>query len=121
VDVGCLQQTPDVRRALPPTHTLTVPLCVDAGYAIGYFHGAMAVAYDSDYVMDLIPCDVVAALTLAVAAKAAAVAGTAEADTVPIYHACSAHCNPCPLGTVFDCNKRFWTRNPPPLTLPPLK
>lgn len=69
--------------------------------------------------MDFIPADVVAGVTIAAAAKASAVAGTAPADEqVPIYHACSAHCHPVSLATVFDCSSRFWSSNPPPWTLP---
>ena len=68
--------------------------------------------------MDLIPCDVVAGVTLAAAAKASSLYSSAAAEEVAIYHACSAHVNPVTLGTVFDCNARFWTRNPPPMKLP---
>jgi hypothetical protein len=71
--------------------------------------------------MDLIPCDVVAALTIAAAAKSASVHGTPAAQQVPIYHACSAHCHPVSLSTVFDANRIFWRDNAPPLTLPGTK
>lgn len=68
--------------------------------------------------MDIIPCDVVASLTIAAAAKSSFVFGTPAAQQVPIYHACSAHCHPLSLGMVFDANSKFWRDNPPPLTLP---
>jgi hypothetical protein len=89
-----------------------------AGYAAGFFPGAFAVAFGSDYHMDIIPCDVVAAVTIAAAAKSSAAHGSTAADEVPIYHACSAHSHPLPLGEVFSCAAKFWTDNPPPLCLP---
>jgi hypothetical protein len=92
-----------------------------AGYAVGFFQGVFSVAFGSDYIMDIIPCDVVAAVTIAAAAKASAVCGTPAAKQVPIYHACSAHCHPLTLGMVFDANSKFWRDNPPPLTLPGTK
>jgi len=85
---------------------------------VGFFQGVFSVAFGSDYIMDIIPCDVVASLTIAAAAKAASVHGSAAANEVPIYHACSGHCHPLPLSNVFDANSKFWQANPPPLTLP---
>lgn len=92
------------------------------GYAVGFFHGPFAVAFGSDYIMDIIPCDIVASVTLAAAAKAASQYGDAAAAArTPIYHACSAHTHTLPLGIVFDCNSRFWPLNPAPLVLPGTK
>lgn len=68
--------------------------------------------------MDIIPCDVVAAVTIGAAAKSSAAHDSPAAAEVPIYHACSAHCHPLTLGTVFECAAKFWGDNPPPLTLP---
>jgi hypothetical protein len=100
-------------------HVLVV--CVVAGYAVGFFQGVFSIAYGSDYIMDIIPCDVVAAVTIAAAAKAASAHNSPAAQEVPIYHACSGHCHPVLLGSVFDANARFWKPNPPPLVLPGTK
>ena len=92
-----------------------------AGYAVGFFQGVFSIAYGSDYIMDIIPCDVVASVTIAAAAKAASVRGSPAAAEVPVYHACSGHCHPVSLGMIFDANARFWKANPPPLVLPGTK
>eukprot|EP00878_Enallax_costatus_P001418 GHUV01001568.1.p1 GENE.GHUV01001568.1~~GHUV01001568.1.p1 ORF type:complete len:569 (+),score=137.92 GHUV01001568.1:356-2062(+) len=87
------------------------------GYAAGFFSHITSVAYGSDYIMDLIPADVVAALVLA-AAAAGLVSSSSGTPALAIYHAASAESHPCPLKLVFDIMGKFWEKNPPPLRLP---
>lgn len=90
------------------------------GYAVGFFAHITSVAYGSDYIMDLIPADVVAALVLTTAAAGLvdSSSGQVAARPVAIYHAASAQSHPCPLTLVFNIISKFWELNPPPLVLP---
>lgn len=89
------------------------------GYAIGFFHHITSVAYGSDYIMDLIPADVVAAVVLTAAAAALVSSSRGGGSGAPaIYHATSAHSHPIHLKLVFDIIRKFWYPNPPPLCLP---
>lgn len=90
-----------------------------AGYALGFFQGTAGVAYASDMIIDLIPCDTVAQMVIAAAAAAACSYGSAAADqAATIYHACSSESHPLPLPQAFDALHMFWTRNPACLCLP---
>lgn len=89
-----------------------------AGYAAGFFHSISSMAYASDYLLDLIPCDTVAALVIAAAAAAAAEAGPSAPADAKIYHAASAHSHPLTVGYAVQEAAKFWTVNPPPMRLP---
>uniref|UniRef100_A0A383WIR0 Fatty acyl-CoA reductase n=1 Tax=Tetradesmus obliquus TaxID=3088 RepID=A0A383WIR0_TETOB len=79
-------------------------------YAMGFCQGLGSMAYGSDQVLDLIPCDTVAALVICAAAAAAAdtaadtaqaaAAGTSGATTV--YHASSSASHPLPIADAFS-------------------
>lgn len=93
------------------------------GYAVGFFPHITSVAYGSDYIMDLIPADVVAAVLVTAAAaglvsSSRSSSGIGGPQHVAIYHAASADSYPCPLKLVFDVISKFWQVNPPPLALP---
>eukprot|EP00878_Enallax_costatus_P007771 GHUV01008134.1.p1 GENE.GHUV01008134.1~~GHUV01008134.1.p1 ORF type:complete len:416 (+),score=108.71 GHUV01008134.1:316-1563(+) len=89
------------------------------GYAVGFFPHITSVAYGSDYIMDLIPADVVAAIVLTAAAAGLVSSSRGGGSKEPaIYHAASAHSHPCHLKLVFDVISKFWYLNPPPLCLP---
>ncbi|WIA32702.1 hypothetical protein OEZ86_005888 [Tetradesmus obliquus] len=99
-----------------------------ASYAMGFCQGLGSMAYGSDQVLDLIPCDTVAALVICAAAAAAAAADTA-ADTAQaaaagtsgattVYHASSSASHPLPIADAFSYMAEYWTANPPPLCLP---
>jgi hypothetical protein len=79
------------------------------------------VAYGSDTILDLIPCDTVAALVIVAAAAAAAdteqAAGGASLATT-IYHASSSASYPLPIADGFGYMADYWGANPPPLRLP---
>uniref|UniRef100_A0A383W7V3 Fatty acyl-CoA reductase n=1 Tax=Tetradesmus obliquus TaxID=3088 RepID=A0A383W7V3_TETOB len=108
-------------------------------YGAGFFHSISSMAYASDYLLDLIPCDTVgdsfdlrlpdylldlipcdtvAALINAAAAAGAADAGPAAAPGVTIYHAASAAVYPLHMAKAIGAMAEFWTANPPPLRLP---
>jgi hypothetical protein len=101
-----------------------------AAYGMGFFQGLSSVAYGSDQVTDLIPCDTVAALVIAAAAAAAADAEQQEAATAEIsssssssnsttiYHASSSASYPLPIVDAFAYMADYWEANPPPLRLP---
>jgi hypothetical protein len=100
-----------------------------AAYAMGFFQGLSSVAYGSDQILDLIPCDTVAALVIAAAAAAAAdtqlslatsKAGSSSSSsgTTTIYHASSSASHPMPIADGFSYMADYWTANPPPLRLP---
>lgn len=117
-------------------------LFAPAAYAMQYFQGLQSVAYDSDTIVDLIPCDVVAALVIAAAAAAAAAtssfslginpacsavngnqfiepqAAAALPGSTTIYHAASSQSYPLRIADVFASLKSYWTVNPPPVRLP---
>eukprot|EP00775_Hariotina_reticulata_P007405 gene7405-7614_t len=92
------------------------------GYAAGFFQGVNSIAYRSDYMMDLIPVDTVAALVIAGGAYAAAAHSTPAAVTAArpttIFHAASAQSHPLTLRFVLETSAKFWSANPPPLVLP---
>lgn len=91
------------------------------GYAVGFFPHITSVAYGSDYIMDLIPADVVAAVVLAGAAAgvvSSSKKGAGGLGAVAIYHAASAHSHTATLKLVFDIIGQFWAKNPPPFRLP---
>lgn len=96
-------------------------------YAMGFCQGLGSMVYGSDQVLDLIPCDTVAALVICAGAAAAAAdtaadtaqaaaAGTSGATTV--YHASSSASHPLPIADAFSYMAEYWTANPPPLCLP---
>jgi hypothetical protein len=97
-----------------------------AAYGMGFFQGLSSVAYGSDQVTDLIPCDTVAALVIAAAAAAAAdteqQAATApeisSSSNTTVYHAASSASYPLPIADAFAYMAEYWEANPPPLRLP---
>lgn len=101
-------------------HAVLLLLCViPTGYAAGFFSNVSSMAFASDYIMDLIPCDTVAALVIASAAAAAAEADSDMAGTAAkLYHAASAESYPLPVWYTVSQMAMFWSANPPPLRLP---
>jgi hypothetical protein len=88
---------------------------------MGFFQGLSSVAYGSDQVVDLIPCDTVAALIIT-AAAAGTEQQTAEcSSTTTIYHAASSASYPLPIADAFAYMADYWEANPPPLRLPATK
>eukprot|EP00878_Enallax_costatus_P009179 GHUV01009596.1.p1 GENE.GHUV01009596.1~~GHUV01009596.1.p1 ORF type:complete len:597 (+),score=150.72 GHUV01009596.1:329-2119(+) len=85
------------------------------GYAAGFFPTKSSMAFASDYILDIIPADVVAALVIT-AAAAAAEAGTST--TAKVYHAASAVSHPLPVWYGTELMARFWSANSPPFRLP---
>jgi hypothetical protein len=78
------------------------------------------VAYGSDQILDLIPCDTVAALVIAAAAAAAADTEQAAggSSTTTIYHASSSASYPLPIADGFGYLADYWSANKTPLRLP---
>jgi hypothetical protein len=79
------------------------------------------VAYGGDQILDLIPCDTVAALVTAAAAAVAAdteqAAGSSSSSTT-IYHASSSASYPLPIADGFGYLAEYWNANRTPLRLP---
>eukprot|EP00879_Flechtneria_rotunda_P002618 GHRR01002820.1.p1 GENE.GHRR01002820.1~~GHRR01002820.1.p1 ORF type:complete len:370 (+),score=99.23 GHRR01002820.1:161-1270(+) len=88
------------------------------GYSLGFYHSINGVAFASDYILDLIPCDVVAALVITAAAAAVAETGPNASSSAKVYHAASAHSHPLMMSYSFSKMSEFWQANPPPLRLP---
>eukprot|EP00878_Enallax_costatus_P010866 GHUV01011346.1.p1 GENE.GHUV01011346.1~~GHUV01011346.1.p1 ORF type:complete len:407 (+),score=76.81 GHUV01011346.1:611-1831(+) len=88
-------------------------------YAVGLFPGHQSVAWSADLLLDLIPCDVVANLTLAAAAAGLpnSAAGLVDAQPV-IYHATSSHTRVLEMYRVYQFMSKFWRANPLPYALP---
>ena len=90
---------------------------MSAAYATGFFANMASFAFASDHLVDLIPCDTVAALVIAAAARAYSAATAAAAAKV--YHAASAESYPLQATHVVnDILAPFWSAHPPPLRLP---
>jgi hypothetical protein len=88
-----------------------------AAYGMGCFHDISSVAFSSDAVIDLIPVDVTASLTIAAAAGASH-HGPYGPGRARVYHSASAHSYPQHAPGFFDNLNKFWTCNPPPFRLP---
>ena len=89
---------------------------MSAAYATGFFANMASFAFASDHLVDLIPCDTVAALVIAAAARAYSAATAAAAAKV--YHAASAVSHPLPVWYGTELMAKFWSANPPAFRLP---
>eukprot|EP00878_Enallax_costatus_P019662 GHUV01020746.1.p1 GENE.GHUV01020746.1~~GHUV01020746.1.p1 ORF type:complete len:334 (+),score=62.91 GHUV01020746.1:285-1286(+) len=88
-------------------------------YAFGFFQGVSGVAYSSDYICDLIPCDTVAMMIIAATAEAVQRSSRGSgAVKATIYHACASESHPYTLTQGLSDLQSFWALNPPPLKLP---
>jgi hypothetical protein len=84
---------------------------------MGCFHDISSVAFASDALLDLIPVDTSAALTVAAAAAASAHGPYGE-GRARVYHSASAESYPHPAPKAFEKLYHYWTANPPPYALP---
>lgn len=99
-------------------------LLLFAAYAAGFFTSTSSFAFGSDHILDLIPCDTVAALVIAAAAAAVAEAdsaGAAAPTAARVYHSASSESYPLTAAYAVNEMEPFWSANPPPLRLPVTK
>jgi hypothetical protein len=84
---------------------------------MGCFHDIHSVAFASDAIPDIIPVDVTAALTIAAAAGAQAHGPYGQGHAL-VYHSASAESYPQYATKMFETLSKFWSSNPPVISLP---